>query len=308
LAGKLHQVDGYRGGANVAGLFWALTHASATAYEDVRRLRNENTTTLKFVERLEAQVATARALLGADLQVAVGEILSHRMPALQEASVGADLLLIVSGDGLVAGGGVRLFWIQFKLAEAAESLQLDVYRKRNAKGQSQYEALKGVDRPREGSHSLYALGAADYPFYSSIPVGHLRGVNPDVRATCKVDLGQRGFRFQELMVCLASYKRDSPATGESGAGQARFNSFVTEADVLKFVDAAAAEQSIIPLSVLGMASGDELVNSNRLVERIAAAWERRLDKYARSQHRHNQPDPAGPVRPRSRPGRGGQSR
>lgn len=32
--------------------------------------------------------------------IAVKQILSHRVPARKEASVGADVLLIISGDGL----------------------------------------------------------------------------------------------------------------------------------------------------------------------------------------------------------------
>ncbi|KQV45803.1 hypothetical protein ASC95_27730 [Pelomonas sp. Root1217] len=308
IGGKLHEVDGYLGGSNVAGLFWALTHASKRAYDDIRRLLDENTSTLKFVEGLKEEIATAQRLLGADLQVGVGQILSHRVPALKEASVGADLLLLISGSGLVPDGGVRLFWIQFKLADTPKSLKLDVYRNRNAKNQSQFEALTAVHRPARGSYSLYALGSSGYPFYSAIPVSHLRDVNPDDPATCKVDLGKNGLRFQELMVYLAAYKQGALATGNSGAGHAVFNSFVNETDVLQFVDAAASEQSIVPLSVLGVASGDELVNSKKLVKQIAAAWDRRLDEYVRSQPSADRPDPSRPGPRRPAPGRGGWER
>ncbi|KAK6089148.1 hypothetical protein P3W45_001868, partial [Vairimorpha bombi] len=81
-----------------------------------------------------------------------------------------------------------------------------------------------------------------------------------------------------------------PVTSSGGSGQAG-GAFVTEADVLQFVDAAASERSIIPLSVLGLSSGDELVNSRNLVKQIEAAWNRRLAEYARSQDRADWPDP-----------------
>ncbi len=161
----------------------------------------------------------------------------------------------------------------------------------------------------KGSYSLYALGTSGYPFYSAIPVNWLKGVDVDDASTCKVDLGQDGLRFQELMVYLAGYSKvGAPVTSSGGSGQAGGAFFVTEADVLQFVDAAASERSIIPLSVLGLSSGDELVNSRNLVKQIEAAWNRRLAEYARSQDRADRPDPgrSGPRQPG--PGRGGQER
>lgn len=239
--------------------------------------------------------------------IAVGQILSHRVPALKEASVGADLLLLVSGDGLVAGGGVRLVWIQFKLADAKKSLQLDIHTRRNATtGRAQFEALRGVHAGQRGSFSLYALGSPGYPFYASIPIDWLDGVNVDDPRTCKVDLGEKGVRFQELMVMLAgdtgvgSYSTSAGGTGFSGAG-----SFGTAAEVLDFVDAAASERSILPLMVLGISSGREQVNSLQLVQQIEGLWNERLTEYLRTLDRSG-PDRSGPGRPG--PDRGGFSR
>lgn len=315
---KLRDVRSFAGGANAAGLFWALTHASREAHELVRKLRDENTTTLGFVDGLKAELKTAKQLFDADLRVAVGQVHSHVVPALKEASVGADLLLVISGDGLVAGGGVRLAWIQFKLTSAKRSLAFNVHSEKNVStGTTQFEALQGVHSIEKGSFSLYALGSLGLPFYAAIPVDWIEGANMDDPSTCKVDLGKQGVRFQELMVMLAgntgagAFSKIGGGTGFSQAG-----SFRKAADVVAFVDAAATERSIVPLMVLGVSSGTELVNTQQLVQQIAKVWDRRLAQHLKTLDRAD-PDSSGPEQQDSttrsgprRPGpeRGGMSR
>lgn len=305
--GKLHDADSFVGGANAAGLFWALTHASDDAYEAVRMLHDENTSTLRLVENLKVQMKTAHSLFGADLKVAVGQILSHRVPALKEVSVGADLLLLISGDGLVPGGGVRLAWIQFKLTRTQKSMMLNFHTERNERtGKAQFEALQGVHSLERGSFSLYALGSNGHPFYASIPIDWIEGVNMEDPSTCKVDLGEKGVRFQELMLMLAGNTGVGAfSTSSGGAGFSEAGSFGSAAEVLAYVDAAASERSIIPLMVLGVSSGRERVSSHQLVQQIEGMWNKRLSEYIRSR------DQSGPDRPgpgRSGPDRGGFSR
>lgn len=180
--------------------------------------------------------------------------------------MGADLLLLVSGDGLVPNKGVRLLWVQFKQTMDTKSpLVLDVYRAPNASQKTQLDALRKTHAPASGSFAIYALASIDYDFFASIAVDGLSAVVPTTASTCQIDLAQRGVRFQELVVAVSSH----PGHGE----------FSTSDEVIKYVDALASQAAIVPLTVLSVSSGQELVSAKDLARQIKAGWDRRLDKY-----------------------------
>jgi len=255
----------FTGRASAAGLYWALTHASGSGSEAIQRLKNEDAMTADFITALQREVENAQDLLGAGTTVAIGHIFQHLRPALKEVSVGADLLMVVSGDGLVPRGGVRLLWIQFKQAEAGSPIGLNVYRKPNAAGRTQLEALRAVHSTTVGSFGVYALASDAYTFFAATIVNKLGHVVPSVASTCKINLGEEGVRFQEVVLALAS---------DTNCGE-----FTTSTEVVQFVDALAAERSIIPLTVLGVSSGRELVSGRDLVQLIKASWEERLREH-----------------------------
>lgn len=273
--GKLGSAECFAGGANAAGLYWALAHASRSAEEAIANLKNEDGMTSDFVHALRKQLENAHRLLGMQASVAVGQIFQNLRPALKEVSVGADLLVMVSGSGLVPRGGVRLFWIQIKRAAEGSPLELDVYREPNAAGRTQLEALRTVHSTADGSFGLYALASSKHDFYASAPVSSLNHVVPKNPLTCKVDLGNLGLRLQELLLALAW----ESSLGEFKSGKA----------VLDYVDKLAAEQAIIPLAVLNVASGYDMHASHDLVQQIKAGWEARLVEHRRNLSRNVTP-------------------
>lgn len=275
----------FKGGVNPAGFYWALTHASISGHRAIQKLDREDVMTADFVGELRTQLGCAASLMGSTLDVYAGEIHKKLKPALKEISVGADLLLLVSGQGLVPKGGVRLFWLQFKQdTEGKKPLELDVYRPPNASGGTQLGALRVAHRPDFGSFGIYALASIQYSFFSSISVDELKRVVPKESSTCRIDLAQDGVRLQELVVKLST----DPSHGQ----------FDTGAAVVQFVDTLARRAAIVPLAVLSVSSGEELVSAKDLVRQIKADWDRRLqahiDSLTRTQRQELQIDDDGP--------------
>lgn len=275
----------FKGGINPAGLYWALTHASVIGSNAIKKLDKEDVMTSDFVTELSKQLACATNLIGSSLDVYAGEIHKKLKPALKEISVGADLLLLISGKGLVPRGGLRLLWLQFKQTNnLAKPLELNVYRTPNASRGTQLGALRKAHQPNLGSFGLYALASIKYPFFASIPVDDLEHVTPMKSPTCLVNLAQDGVRLQELVLKLSS----DPAHGQ----------FATGAAVMQFVDALASQAAIVPLTVLSVASGEEIVSTKDLVRQIKAGWDRRLqahiDSLTRAQKQELQIDDDGP--------------
>ncbi|GEM_PF-7096641 len=259
----------FEGGMNPAGLYWALTHASLCGSKALSALDNEDAMTSDFVDELEKQLGRATQLLGSSIEVHAGEISKKLRPALKEVSVGADLLLLVSGDGLVPRAGVRLLWLQFKqTTNRSKSLELDVYRKPNAAGGTQLDALRGVHRPDLGSFGIYALASDQYDFFASSSVEKLGHIDPKVRTDCTIDLAKAGIRLQELILLHST----TPTQGQ----------FETGDEVVQFVDVLASGAAIIPLTVLSVTSGEEQIQARQLVRRIKETWDRRLKDHIKS--------------------------
>ncbi|MBB1600837.1 hypothetical protein A9977_12390 [Variovorax sp. UMC13] len=282
---RLGVLGQFKGGINPAGLYWALTHASLSGKKSILQLDKEDVMTSDFVVELQRQLDCAKKLLGSVLDVYAGEIHKKLKPALKEISVGADLLLLVSGDGLVPKGGLRLLWLQFKQAtDVKKPMDLNVYRTPNAAGGTQLGALRVAHRPKLGSFGLYALAAMDYDFFASIPVADLASVDPVRGSTCHVDLAEDGTRLQELVLLLSS----DPTHGH----------FDNSAAVLKFVDDLASQNAIVPLAILSVSSGEELVSASDIARQIKAGWDRRLEAHiaslTRAQKQSLQLDDDGP--------------
>lgn len=265
---RLGVLGQFKGGINPAGLYWALTHASFSAEKSIRRLDKEDVMTSDFVVELEKQLDCAKKLMGSVLDVYAGEIHKKLKPALKEISVGADLLLLVSGDGLVPKGGLRLLWLQFKQATDVKPMDLNVYRAPNAAGGTQLGALRVAHRPELGSFGIYALASMGYCFFASILVADLASVDPGKGSTCHVDLAEDGTRLPELVLQLSS----DPTHGH----------FDTSAAVLEFVDDLASEAAIVPLAVLSVSSGEELVSAKHIARQVKEGWDRRLEAHIAS--------------------------
>ncbi len=275
----------FKGGINPAGLYWALTHASVRGFKAILNLDKEDVMTSDFVTELSTQLARATNLIDSTLDVYAGEIHKKLKPALKELAVGADLLLLISGKGLIPQGGVRLLWLQFKqTTDRVKPFELNVYRAPNVSGGTQLDALRNAHQPALGSFGIYALASSAYRFFASIPVNDLQHVLPTAKPTCKVDLAQDGIRLQELILKLSS----DPAHGQFG----------TKAAVMQFVDTLASRASIVPLAVLSVSSGKELVPAKDLVQQIKEAWDGRLrayiDSLTRAQRQELQIDDDGP--------------
>lgn len=260
----------FKNGINPAGLYWALTHASATGQKGMNRLDGEDAITTNFVSELQRELAAAKSLLGASLEVSAGEIHKKLRPALKEISVGSDLLLLISGDALVPGGGVRLLWLQVKLSSEGNPLVLDVFRKPNSADRTQLDVLRTVDIPSRGSFGMYALASREYRFFTSIPVSGLGSVLPTSRSSCIIDLSKSdtGVRLQELILALVS----DPNYGQ----------FEKADEVVHFIDKIATESAIIPLTVLSVSAGSELVPSKNIVQTVKETWDKRLEAHFKS--------------------------
>lgn len=233
--------------------------------------------TSDFVTELKKQLAYATNLIESSVDVYAGEIHKKLKPALKEISVGADLLLLISGEGLVPQKGVRLLWLQLKQTiNHTKPLELDVYRAPNASGGTQLGALRIAHQPALGSFGIYALASREYPFFASIPVNDLEDVIPTKHSTCQVDLAQDGVRLQELVLKLSS----DPVHGQ----------FRTGAAVMQFVDILASQAAIVPLTVLSVSSGEELVSAKDLARQIKEGWDRRLQAHINSLTRAQKQD------------------
>jgi len=263
---RIGDLRAFKGGINPAGLFWALTHASLSGRQSIDKLENEDSMTAAFVNELRTQLGNAEKHLNASLNVFAYEISKKLKPALKEVSVGADLLLMISGSGLVRGGGMRLIWVQFKQNQWGQNLpfELDVYRKANTKGKKQLDVLRNVHQPDLGSYCIYALASPKINFFSAVSVGQLKSVDANDRQQCKIDLKTQGLRFQELLVLLSTHK---------SAGQ-----FENSSDVTKFVNSFDAN-AIMPLTILSVSSGREIFPSKDIARQLRYEWDKRLTAY-----------------------------
>lgn len=239
-------------------LYWCLTYAADAALKDAGR-KVEDGITDTFIHHLTSQVQQAKLKLSATalpLQLAYCCIYEQCQPAMKEADVGADVLLIIAGAGLVADGGARLFWIQAKKPRS-DPFDLDCgYR--NKKG-LQFDALMNVNEPQRGSFSLYMQYAIDLPYIASFWLGQ------KVRPTEKnsIDLKLHGIRCQELISALSAVKANN------------IGIFSNEKEIIDFLKLKSESKPLhVVIAADGSAKGVQRWPSKSMLENIVDYYEK----------------------------------
>lgn len=187
-------------------LYWCLAHASHAATTAAIAAKNEDGISRVFLDTLDSQAKMASAFPeGGKLQIAYNAIFEQSEPAMKEAAVGADILLIVAGQALIPNGLARIFWLQAKKAHSANapySLRFDQQNKQGL----QIDALSNVSAPARGSFGLYMQYSEELPY---LPAVDVRFLSRDDRKSA-ADLSSMGIRLPELLV---AYTRDFTDVG-----------------------------------------------------------------------------------------------
>ncbi|QRY31889.1 hypothetical protein JVX96_00745 [Variovorax sp. PDNC026] len=268
----LARVDSFGGNEDARVFYWALARATYAAHHAATEHKSEDGISTAFLNALADEIRQqSQSGSEASLQIGLCAIYEHVKPAIKEAQVGADMLLVVSGDTLVPKGGARLFWIQAKRETASNPYVLNYHRPPNATEITQCEALLRVHETERGSFGVYALYSEQLPFVSSIFVSkNLAESSHDVDQ-CSISLANGGQRFQELIVAAA---KQAASVGQ----------FETTDAVIEYLD-HASRQSIVPLKVVSVHSGTGLLESKRLVERLKAFYAERTLRQRQTQQR-----------------------
>lgn len=220
------------------GVYWCLAHAADVALKDVDR-KVEDGITNTFVRQLTYQVQQAKFKLpttALPLQLAHCCIYEQCQPAMKESDVGADLLLIAAGAGLVADAGARLFWIQAKKSND-DPFNLNC-RCKNKHG-LQIDALLSVNKPQYGSFSLYLQYAEKLAYIPSVWLEV--AVPPEGKNN--IDLSLHGLRCQELIAALTAVKSD------------KIGVFSNTSEIIKFLNLSSG---VKPLYVVIAADGSTM--------------------------------------------------
>lgn len=253
--------------------YWALARATSAAHRAAIDLKSEDGISSAFLNALADEIRQQSKSGGeASLQIGLCAIFEHVKPAIKEAQVGADMLLVVSGDTLVPKGGARLFWIQAKRETASNPYILNYHRPPNADDITQCEALIRVHQVERGSFGVYALYSDQLPFVGSIFVSKKLAESSRDVDRCSISLANGGQRFQELIVAAA---KQAASIGQ----------FETTNAVIEYLD-HASRQSIVPLKVVSVHSGTGLLEPKRLVEQVEALYAERILQQRQTQ----QPD------------------
>lgn len=235
-------------------LYWALAHAAHATIREAKTLTDENGLSDRFVDVLTQEVANLPHTTGVNppLELGVTPIFRKKKPAVKEDAVGADILLVVAGSGLLPTDGARLFWLQAKLNDTNNPYLLDFWRPANSKGIFQYDALRALYQPKRGSLSLYTQYSPILPFVACVSVGEMPEKAPPTKALSKVDLRLAGQRLQELLTLATC---DLPAIG----------TFSTADEVLEFLD-IHTNGALLPLNVVSVCAKDDRRGRSLLVE------------------------------------------
>jgi hypothetical protein len=187
-------------------LYWLLSHAAHAAVAKAAQGTNENAITTAFAAGLTAGAERYRKTFGkdADLEIGSAMLFEHLRPNLQEVETGADMVLVVSGEGLAGKGCAKLIWLQAKRYDGKTAPFNMTYGQKNSKHTTQCAALKAVQRPGEGSTAVYVHYAVQLPFVAAIAVDHL-----DSEGSA-FDISSEAVRLQELLTAMVL----SPDTGQ----------------------------------------------------------------------------------------------
>ena len=242
-------------------LYWVLAHAAKATIEEAKKLTDENGLSNKLIEVISQQLRNLRNRRDKcpPIELGVTGIFQKKKPAIKEDVVGADILLVVAGAGLLPTEGARLIWLQAKLCESKNPYLLDFWRPANSKGIFQYDALRAMHQPKKGSLSIYAQYSSILPFVICASVCEMPEKAPLTHAESKFDMTQRGNRLQEYVSVVTAAPIDV------------IGSFATADDVLAFVK-DTTNGSLLPLNVLTVCADDDLL-AKGLLREIAHQFE-----------------------------------
>lgn len=240
-------------------LYWVLAHAALATIKEAKALTDENGLSDTFINVLAQQITDLPKVTGncPPLELGVTPIFQKKKPAIKEDVVGADILLVVAGAGLLPTEGARLIWLQAKLCETKNPYQLDYWRPANSKSIFQYDALRAMHQPDKGSLSIYTQYSSILPFVICASVGQMPAKAPPTQAESKFDMNLAGYRLQEYVT--AATCADSIGT------------FATADDVLAFIK-EKTNGSLLPLNVLTVCANDD-PHARRLLYEIQHHFE-----------------------------------
>lgn len=241
-------------------LYWCLAHASKAAIASAT-VKMEDGITADFVRALEVEAKRLPTMIEEvlpSLQLAYSKIFEQAKPAMKEADVGADVLLIVAGDNLTPDGGARLFWIQAKKARSGGPYMLDCSHKNTS--DSQIDALKKVDIPALGSFAIYCQYSSALTF---IPSFALTSHKPS--ADLKVDLAEHGVRIAELVTAFSAYQNPAITSFSDATAVTAFIGSISTGKPLYVVAATESEDQYL-----------QKWNAHTLVKQIEQHYEREL--------------------------------
>jgi hypothetical protein len=179
-------------------LYWCLAHASHAAVTAAKAAKSEDGISRTFLDELKTQAKKLPTLTGEEtrLQIAYNAIFEQNEPAMKEAAVGADILLVIAGQSIIPNGFARIFWIQAKKASGG-AFSLQYYRSNN--NGLQVDALAKVHQPENGSFGLYTLYSKELAYIPSVFVNKLLPTEKYV-----ADMSAIGTRMSELLVSCTS--------------------------------------------------------------------------------------------------------
>ncbi|QYF94833.1 hypothetical protein KY495_06520 [Massilia sp. PAMC28688] len=245
-------------------LYWCLAHASAAAITATQAAKREDGISGDFLNELAAQArGLPQVSAETGLQIAYNAIFEQCEPALKEAQVGADILLIVAGSSLVPDGLARLFWIQAK-REKTSAFKLH-YEQANTGGY-QVDALAKMSSEAQGSFALYMQYAGSLTFVPAVPVAKLG------RTSYTADLALLGTRLPEYIV--------------ASSAKANAGTFKNVKAILAFLDKASDNK---PLYVVTISAGDRQ-RDKELTQLLTTVSDYYLEKLGMSKERNKGKD------------------
>ena len=221
-------------------LYWSLAYAAKSASNEVKNLSNEDAITTTLIQSLKKHIDELANQNRSDLayiEIGVSNIFSRIRPAIKESMVGADLLIMFSGRGLLRSGGVKLLWIQAKLEKNAQNEKcylLNYWRPLNAAGTYQCDLLRNVHNPQKGSCAIY-VQYSYMPCVLTASIEKLSYPAPSTPADSVVRLNFEGNRFQETITNLVV---------DNNIGE-----FDSAAAVIDFLN-QITNKSVVPLNII----------------------------------------------------------
>ena len=185
------------------GLYWLLANAAAKAAA-ATRTQNEDGGSTAFTEYLHktAKELQTDGVFSAGELMRVERIYHNRSAAVLEKDVGADLLLVVSGESLIGRTGLRLFWLQAKRPDKT-TFELNYWRDtKNDGGLRQVKALASVHAPERGSFGLYLQYLQELESTYALHVSDVPLPYGTDEKSCTVSMTGKGARLQEMLAGL----------------------------------------------------------------------------------------------------------